>query len=56
MERFTGLNIHSFSLIRSFVGVLLRFLGHKCLLFSIIKERYFYMGREVVGHVPCKVL
>ena len=41
-ERFAGLNVHVFNPIEVFVEILLRCLGQKCLLFSIIKERYLY--------------
>ena len=37
-ERFTGLNIHSFSTIKVFTEMLLCSLGHKCSLFSTIKR------------------
>ena len=41
-ERFTGLNIRGFSAIKVFAEILLHCLGHKCSLFSTIKERHLY--------------
>ena len=38
-ERFAGLNICDFSAIEVFMEILSHSLGHKCSLFSIIKER-----------------
>ena len=41
-ERFAGLNISGFSTIKVFTEIFLHCLGHKCSLFSIIKERRLY--------------
>ena len=41
-ERFLGLNICCFSAIKIFTEILSHCLGHKCLLFSTVKERYLY--------------
>ena len=46
-ERFAGLNIHSFSIMEVFMEILLRHLGHKCSLFSIIKERLLYSWKNL---------
>ena len=40
VERFAGLNVCGFNPIEVFAEILSRCLGQKCLLFSIIKERY----------------
>ena len=37
-----GLNIHGFSPMKFFKGMLLQWLGQKCLLFSIFKERRLF--------------
>ena len=36
-EKFTGLNIHGFSAIKVFTEILLRCLGHKCLLYTVVQ-------------------
>ena len=43
-----GLNIHGFSPMKSFKGMLSRWLGQKCLLFSIFKERRLYSGAYLI--------
>ena len=48
-ERFTGLNIHSFSAIKVLTEILLHCLGHKCSLFSTIKERCLYSQKNFCG-------
>ena len=48
-ERFTGINVHGFSPIEVFMEILLCFLGHKCSLFSIIKERHLYSWKNFRG-------
>ena len=40
MERFAGLNINGFNPIEVFAEIFSCFLGQKCLLFSIIKEKH----------------
>ena len=45
-ERFAGLNIRSFSAIKVFTEILMRCLGHKCSLFSKIKERRLYSWKN----------
>ena len=37
--KFAGLNVRGFSTIKVFIEILLQCLGHKCSLFSTIKER-----------------
>ena len=49
MERFAGLNICDFSLIEVFTEILSRCLGQKYSLFSIIKERHLYSGKNFHG-------
>ena len=39
MEKFAGLDVCGFNPIEIFAEILSRFLGKKCLLFSVIKER-----------------
>ena len=34
MERFVELNVHSFSPIKFFMEIILRYIGHQCLLFT----------------------
>ena len=48
VERFSGLNAHSFSPIEVFVfiEIFLRCLGKKCSLFSVIKERCLYSRKN----------
>ena len=41
-ERFAGLNVCVFNPIEVFTEMLSRFLGQKCLLFSIIKKALIY--------------
>ena len=48
-ERFAGLNICGFSTIEVFTVILLRCLGHKCSLFSTIKERYLNSWKNFHG-------
>ena len=48
-ERFTGLNIRGFSAIEVFMEIVLRCLGHKCSLFSTIKERRLYSWKNFRG-------
>ena len=45
-ERFAGLNIHSFSAIKVFTEILSHCLGHKCSLFSTIKEWRLYSQKN----------
>ena len=45
-ERFAGLNIRGFSAIK--FTLLSRCLGHKCSLFSTIKEKHLYFGKTFV--------
>ena len=45
-EKFTGLNIHSFSTIEVFADIFSRCLCHKYRLFSIIKERHLYSQKN----------
>ena len=47
-ERFTGLNIRSFSAIEVFMKILSHFLSHKCSLFSTIKESTYIHGKTFV--------
>ena len=47
--RFTGLNIRGFSAIEVFAEILLRCLGHKCSLFSTIKERCLYSQKNFLS-------
>ena len=51
VERFAGLNVHSFNLIEVFAKILLRCLHQKCLLFSIIIKRgtYVYSWKSFCG-------
>ena len=48
-ERFAGLNIHGFSTIEVFTKIFLHYLGHKCSLLSIIKERHLYSWINLHG-------
>ena len=41
-ERFPGLNIRCFSAIEIFTEILSHCLGHKCSLFSTVKERHLH--------------
>ena len=45
-ERYAGLNIHGFSAIKVFTEIFLHCLGHKCSLFSVIKERGLYSQKN----------
>ena len=45
-ERFGGLNICGFSVIKVFMEILSRCLGHRCSLFSTIKERCLYSQKN----------
>ena len=42
VERSTALNVHGFNPIEVFAEISSHYFGQKCLLFSIIKERYLY--------------
>ena len=59
-ERFAGLNIHSFSVIKVFTEIFLHCLGYKCSLFSAIKEMRLYLRKNFLGtpenHEKCKSL
>ena len=59
-ERFSGVNIHSFSIIKVFMEIFLHCLGHKYSLFSIIKERRLYSWKNFhitpENHEKCKSL
>ena len=46
VERFAGLNIHSFNPTGVFMEILSRCLGQKCLLFSMVKERCLYSRKN----------
>ena len=48
-ERFPGLNIHGFSAIEVFTDILSHCLGHKCSLFSTVKERRLYSQKNFHG-------
>ena len=48
-ERFSGLNIRGFSAIKVFTEILSRCLGHKCSLFSTIKERCLNLRKNFRG-------
>ena len=48
-KRFTGLNVHVFNPTEVFTEILSCCLGQKCLLFSIIKERYLYSWEIFCG-------
>ena len=48
-ERFAGLNIRSFSFIKVLKEILSCCLGHKCPLFSTIKERYLNSRKNSHG-------
>ena len=48
-ERFAELNVCIFNPIEVFTEILSRCLGQKCLLFSIIKERYLYSWENFHG-------
>ena len=48
-ERFTGSNIRGFSAIKAFTEIVMNCLGHKCLLFSTIKERRLYSQKIFCG-------
>ena len=48
-KRFVGLNIHGFSAIKVFMEILSYCLGHKCSLFSTIKERHLYSRKNFHG-------
>ena len=52
-ERFAGLNIHSFSVIKVFTEILACYLGHKCSFFSTIKERHLYSWKNF--HVTSEI-
>ena len=58
-ERFAGLNIRGFSAIK-FTKILSRCLGHKCSLFSTIKERHLYLWKNLHSipekHEKCESL
>ena len=60
MERFVGVNIHSFNPIKVFVEILLHCFGQKSLLFSTIKERHLYSWKNFRGtlknHENCESL
>ena len=49
VERFAGLNVHDFSLIKVFAEILSLCLGQKYLLFSVIKERHLYSWKNFHG-------
>ena len=59
-ERFAGLNIRGFSTIKVFMEILLCCLGHKCSLFSTIKEKHLYSRKNFCGtpenHEKCESL
>ena len=44
-ERFAGINAHGFNLIEVFAELLLRCLGQKCFLFSVIKRGTYIHGK-----------
>ena len=48
-KRFTGVNIRGFSAIEVFMEILSRSLGHKCSLFSTIKERCLNLRKNFYG-------
>ena len=48
-ERFTGQYVHISNPYEAFTETLLHFLGQKCLLFSIIKERHLYSWENFCG-------
>ena len=48
-ERFTGLNIRGFSAFEVFMKILSHCPGHKCSLFSTIKERHLYSRINLYG-------
>ena len=48
-EKLAGLNIHSFSAIKVLAEILPCCLGHKCSLFSTIKERRLYLQNNFHG-------
>ena len=48
-ERFAGLNICNFSIIEVFMEILSCYLGHKCSLFSTIKEGHLYSWKNFRG-------
>ena len=48
-EIFTGLNVYAFNPIEVVAEILLRCLGQKCFLFSIIKERCLYSWKNFRG-------
>ena len=48
-ERFGGLNVRVFNLTEVFTEIFSRFLGKKCLLFSISKERRLYSWEKFRG-------
>ena len=48
-ERFPGLNIHGFGAIEVFTDILSHCLGHKCSLFSTVKERRLYSQKNFHG-------
>ena len=50
-EKFAGLNIRGFSAIEVFAEIVLHCLGHKYLLFCIIKERHLYSQKNF-GDTP----
>ena len=55
-ERFPGLNICGFSTIRVFTEILSHCLGHKCSLFSAIKERHLRIFTKLkTAHENVKV-
>ena len=53
-ETFAGLNICSFSVIKVSKEILLCCLGHKCQLFSTIKERHLNSRKNSHGTLHCK--
>ena len=48
-ERFAGVNICDFSAIEVFMEILSHSLGHKCSLFSTIKERCLHSWKSFCG-------
>ena len=49
VERFSGLNVRSVHPIEVSAKIILCFLGQKCLLFSVIKERCLYSWKNFHG-------
>ena len=60
VETFAGLNVHGFSFIKVFAEILLRCLGQRYSLFSIIKERCLYSWKNfsstLENYEKCKSL